>query len=378
MLDVAGNILASGSLTASSVIVGSTNLITELTSLDARLDTEEPKTTALQSLTATHTTDIASNTNNIASLDVDLFTEQQKTTALQTLTAGHTTELTSLDTRLDTEESKTTALQTLTATHTADITTNTADILTKQDLITSSTDLETNSLTANNLEVNGGVNLDTNTYFDTIVIRRPTGFSGDANFYLGLRELQCWVNNYNILFDNAIDLISNYALWSDKDTSLGGLTEKVYDNSFIAPYDVIDTTNSSDIAFIIKNIPLTAINTIQSLIFYSRTAGKQHSEGIAIELYNSADLTEILATTNIITLKKSVYRFDFPSIDTYTGGFATADSITQIISEGDILIEDANFIPLMVEITGDKTKIRNQIKKRLKKVFLSTITSMIN
>jgi hypothetical protein len=38
---------------------------------------------------------------------------------------------------------------------------------------------------------------------------------------------------------------------------------------------------------------------------------------------------------------------------TYTGGFATADSITQIISEGDIVIEDANFIPVMVEITGD-------------------------
>jgi hypothetical protein len=43
VLDVAGNILASGSLTASSVIVNSTNLITELSSLVARLDTEEPK-----------------------------------------------------------------------------------------------------------------------------------------------------------------------------------------------------------------------------------------------------------------------------------------------------------------------------------------------
>jgi hypothetical protein len=112
VLDVAGNILASGSLTASSVIVGSTNLITELTSLEARLDKEEPKTTALQSLTATHTTDIASNTNNIASLDTRLDAEEPKTTALQTLTAGHTTDIASLDTRLDTEEPKTTALQT--------------------------------------------------------------------------------------------------------------------------------------------------------------------------------------------------------------------------------------------------------------------------
>jgi len=46
--------------------------------LDTRLDSEEPKITALQTLTANHSTDIAFNTNNIASLDVDLFTEQQK------------------------------------------------------------------------------------------------------------------------------------------------------------------------------------------------------------------------------------------------------------------------------------------------------------
>ena len=101
------------------------------------------------------------------------------------------------------------------------------------------------------------------------------------------------------------------------------------------------------------NIDTTAINTIQSLVLYSRTAGKQHNEGVAIELYISTDLTEILASTNIITLKRTIYRFDFPSIDSYTGGFATADSITQIINEGDILIEDANFIPFNVKITGD-------------------------
>jgi hypothetical protein len=211
-----------------------------------------------------------------------------------------------LDTRLDTEEPKTTALQSPTATHTEDLATNTADILTKHSLITSSTDLECNSSTTTQLEVNGGVDMDTSTYFDTVVIRRPTVFSGDANFYLGFRELQCWVNNSNILFDNANDLISNYALWSDKDTSLGGLTATMYDNTFSIPYDVIDTANSSDIALIKKNIPLTSIGTIQSIVLYSRTAGKQHSEGIAIELYNSADFTEILASTNKISLKRNI------------------------------------------------------------------------
>jgi hypothetical protein len=51
-------------------------------------------------------------------------------------------------------------LQTLTATHTEDLTTNTADILTKQDLINFSTDLETNSITTNNLE-SDDVNINT-------------------------------------------------------------------------------------------------------------------------------------------------------------------------------------------------------------------------
>jgi hypothetical protein len=95
-LDVAGNILASGSITAENFIVGSTNLITEIT--------------ALQSLTAGHTEDLATNTNNI---------------------------------------------------------------LTKQATITTSTNLKCNSITTSNLEVNGGVNIITKPYFDTIVFRRP-------------------------------------------------------------------------------------------------------------------------------------------------------------------------------------------------------------
>jgi hypothetical protein len=47
-----------------------------------------------------------------------------------------------------------TALQSLTATHTEDLATNTADILTKQPLITSSTDLESGSITASSAIVN--------------------------------------------------------------------------------------------------------------------------------------------------------------------------------------------------------------------------------
>ena len=106
--DFTGDVVLAGDLTAENLIVGLTNVITELTSLDTRLDTEEPKTSALQILTATHTTDIASNN----------------------------TDITALQGRLDIEESKTTSLQSLTAGHTTNIATNTANILTKQNTIT--------------------------------------------------------------------------------------------------------------------------------------------------------------------------------------------------------------------------------------------------
>ena len=72
----------------------------------------------------------------MTSLDTRLDTEEPKTTALQALTANHTTDIASLDTMLDTEEPKTTALQSLTAGHTTNIATNTANILTKQITIT--------------------------------------------------------------------------------------------------------------------------------------------------------------------------------------------------------------------------------------------------
>ena len=56
--------------------------------------------------------------------------------------------------------------------------------------ISTETDLNITSITTNNLEVNGIVNMDTHIYFDTIVIRRPTKFTGIIEeYYLTLREL---------------------------------------------------------------------------------------------------------------------------------------------------------------------------------------------
>jgi hypothetical protein len=146
LLDVNSDVVVAGDLTAENLIIGSTNVITGDVVVAGDLTAENL---------------IIGSTNVI-------------------------TELTSLDTRLDIEKPKKTALQILTATHNTDIALNTANILTKQTFITSSTDLETNSLTTTQLGVNGGVNIDTNRYFDTIVIRRPTGFSGDADFLNGI------------------------------------------------------------------------------------------------------------------------------------------------------------------------------------------------
>jgi hypothetical protein len=65
VVEITGDVVVSGSITAYNFIVASTNVITEITALQGRLDTEEPKTTALQTLTATHTDDIAFNTADI-------------------------------------------------------------------------------------------------------------------------------------------------------------------------------------------------------------------------------------------------------------------------------------------------------------------------
>ena len=238
----------------------------------------------------------------------------------------------------------------------------------KQDTITTSTDLETNSITTNNLNVNGGVCIDNKTYFDTIVIRRPTGITGyigGANsFLVNLRELQCWVNGINILFNNG--LTSYFAEWTDKDTDIGFIFQEgvdrsapaMYNNVFEAVGPTSPETSDANTVLIIKNIPYTNISTIQSLVLYNRddATGGKRAIGLAVELYNSIndpDLTELLATTNVITTNDARYRFDFPSLSTYTGSFATANSTTNIVSDSVAFTEEANVFSFPAEITGD-------------------------
>ena len=77
------------------------------------------------------------------------------------------------------------------------------------------------------------------------------------------------MNNSNILFDNANNLISYYSLWSDEETAVGliGTTSLIYDNNIPNDSQVMDTVSLSDIALIIKNLPSTSIDSIKSIIF---------------------------------------------------------------------------------------------------------------
>ena len=206
-----------------------------------------------------------------------------------------------------------------------------------------------NSITTNNLEVNGGVCIDNKTYFDIIVIRRPTGITGitgSSGNILQIREVQVWVNGSNILFPNSATLISYFAVFNiDVDVDVGQEANLVASNAYNNNFEndptflgaMSSTASTVNTALIIKNIPLTIIDNIQSLVLYNRinTGSSQRIIGLAVELYNSTndpDLTEVLATTNVITTATALYRFDFPSLSTYTGSFATADSTTNIVS----------------------------------------------
>jgi len=80
------------------------------------------------------------------------------------------------------------------------------------------------------------------------------------------------------------------------------------------------------------------MNEVQAIVLYNRFDSLQsRAIGFDIELYNRADdptISNILASTNVITTAENVYRYDFPAIGTYpSGDFSDTDSISQIASE---------------------------------------------
>ena len=231
---------------------------------------------------------------------------------------------------------------------------NTAELQTalddKQDEITTDTDLTLNSITTS-----GRVGFDTtNIQFNTLVVRRPTG-----NDRLILNEIQVWVNGANILPSNSGDLNGYFADWdTDKDTPLPPLdfqgvrsVDKVYNNILENNNDFGAHSDSGN-ALIIKDIPLTNINDIQSVVYYNRS-GEDRAIGLVLELYNStndAGLIYPLASSNVITTYSLRYRFDFPSITSYAG-FADGNSIDEIVIDTIALTETISISN--IEMTGN-------------------------
>jgi len=188
-----------------------------------------------------------------------------------------------------------------------------------------------------NFEINGNVNLNTSgTIFDTLVVRRPTNTTGLTDDYvIDLNELHIWVYDANILVENASSLISSVVSWSNKDIDLGSQLSptNVYNGSFDNGDGVLTLdTSPTDIAIIIKNISTTKINDIHAVQLFnqvSTTLGNR-AIGLAIELYNSnndPDLTTILAQSNEISVNDTLYRLNFPSVDTYTLGLGGGGGI---------------------------------------------------
>jgi len=200
-------------------------------------------------------------------------------------------------------------------------------------------------------------------YFDTIVIRRPTGETGGTDEYaITLYELQCWVNDTNTLYDNSSNLVTYFAYWTDKEDEVAPsiAPSSLYDNDTSESGRIGSYSESrDDLVVIIKNVPKTTIHQIQSLVLYNRTHNQNLQNlaiGLAIELYNidnDPDLETPLASTNVITTAEDVYRYDFPAIGTYpTGDFSDTNSITQIASETRALKEVVSEFADSANITG--------------------------
>ena len=241
------------------------------------------------------------------------------------------------------------------------------------DTLTSNIDLKQDTLS--NLEINGNVNLDTSgTSFDTLVIRRVNGISGFTDNAINLTEVQIWVNNENLLVENSSTLTSFFSSWSDKETDIGFQTGTPASNVY--DYNTTDFTNwalspsdsPSDVALIIKNIPMTKINNIQSIQIINATFSSYGNRaiGLTVELYNSVNDTsyaKILAQSSEITAKWSVYRFDGPSYDTYTltgygiyGLYPNTGGYSSLVSIEDLTVFSFSFnIIGSMDIDGDLT-----------------------
>ena len=177
-----------------------------------------------------------------------------------------------------------------------------------------------------------------------------------------MNEIQVWVNDVNIMVEPTNNLVGYFADWdTDKDAEIPPLTfqdiergvDKVYNNILennndFGAHSGSNTTN----ALIIKDIPLTNINDIQSIVYYNRS-DEDRSIGLVLEFYNTIiddDLNYPLASSNVISTYSLIYSFDFPSISSYTA-FTDSNSITNIVNDTIALTE--TIIVSNIEMTGN-------------------------
>jgi hypothetical protein len=106
--------------------------------LQDRLEIEENKIVALQSLTTNNTSQLTSN-GDILGLNLKIETEKFKIVDLESITTSHTEDINALETLTASHTTDITALETLTASHTADILTN-LDVIQDGDLSIAKTD----------------------------------------------------------------------------------------------------------------------------------------------------------------------------------------------------------------------------------------------
>ncbi|ADX06553.1 hypothetical protein 162310560 [Organic Lake phycodnavirus] len=177
------------------------------------------------------------------------------------------------------------------------------------------------------LVVSGNETLKNIDQFDTIVIRKPSG-------YIILWELQCWVNNKNILYDNSSSLVSYFSYWNTSGGTgdVGELGSNVASSSYNNTLNDQAHGNNNVTSLIIKNIPLTTCFDVQSIVYYNRNNKGNYILGTYIELYNSNDYSTPLVQTPTINNRNAIYRFDFPMLNSYTAGYSTSPSTTQIIA----------------------------------------------
>jgi hypothetical protein len=201
--------------------------------------------------------------------------------------------------------------------------------------------------------------------------------------YIHLRTLQVYVNNVNILpsATNAttsvgsgdLDDVIEFMTWTDLvaesqhfNNGISNYASNIRNNNILSSYVTHSFSPAS--SYISLYIPLTQsfnISDIQSFVLYNltNTLYQYRINGFQIELYNRSNGftpgTNVLYSMPINTTAY-VYRFDLPAIDTYTFGFSTTDSETQI-KDITVSASTQNFDTTLLKVSGGNVFIGGQL-----------------